>query len=69
MRSVGINLDTYILPWSPQPGPVPSLQEHFDYLYLRGYWDDLWGRIKDANPSIEILPRRGYLEVGLDGYQ
>jgi hypothetical protein len=69
LKTFGIMVDSYIIPWDPHPGVSPTTQDHWNYLQRRGYWDDFWGRVKDPDPSMEILPRRGYLEVSLDGYR
>lgn len=62
-----LRIDSYILEWNPTPGTNPT-PEGVQYSTLRGYWDDLWSRIKDTDPSVERQPRRGYLEVTVDGY-
>lgn len=63
----GLNVDSFILEWCPVPGAAgkaPLL-----YYQERGYWDDLWIRHRDPDPRTESLPRRGFLEVTLDGYR
>jgi hypothetical protein len=69
LRSRGVSVDSYVLPWAPQPGVQPITPQQRAYLAARGYWDDLWGRMKDPEPRMQTLPRRGYLEVNLDGYR
>lgn len=65
---LGLNVDSYILEWDPTPTPEPISQG--GYYANRGYWDDLWVRVKDPNDSrLESIPRRGYLEVIIDGYK
>lgn len=63
-----LRVDSYILEWVPTPGSDAPAHAH-GYLSMRGYWDDLWVRIKDADQRLEAIPRRGYLEVILDGYR
>ncbi|MFI0406125.1 DUF6932 family protein [Actinomadura sp. 3N508] len=64
----GVRIDSYILQWMPTPGPDPE-PEARQYREARGYWDDLWSRIRDADPRLGSIPRRGYLEVIIDGYR
>lgn len=65
-----LRLDTFILDWMPHPGVDPgTVYRQRDYLAMRGYWDDLWCRMRDPIPRLEAIPRRGYLEVILDGYK
>ncbi|RZS89888.1 hypothetical protein EV189_1665 [Motilibacter rhizosphaerae] len=63
-----LRVDSFILEWSPYAGPLPpgtSRQYHED----RGYWDNLWVRVKDQDKRLDSVPRRGYLEVIIDGYR
>ncbi|WP_083983567.1 DUF6932 family protein [Actinomadura hibisca] len=64
----GLRIDSYILEWMPTPGPVPTAETR-QYLWKRGYWDDLWSRIRSDDPRLDSIPRRGYLEVIIDGYR
>ncbi len=69
---LGLRVDAPILPWWPRPGRIPG--QNGDrltrYLQQRGYWDDLWSRVRDsAHPTEDSLIRRGYLEVIVDGYK
>ncbi|MFD0856739.1 DUF6932 family protein [Actinomadura adrarensis] len=63
-----VRVDSYILEWTPTPGPAISDVAR-GYLRRRGYWDDLWCRVRDEDPRLDSIPRRGYLEVQLDGYK
>lgn len=63
----GLDIDTYVLTWRPEPGVAPSRSADA-YHQSRGYWDDLWLRMRDSDPQTGALPRRGYLEVIVDGY-
>ncbi|MBB2893433.1 DUF6932 family protein [Flexivirga oryzae] len=65
--SLGLNVDSYILRWCPSSGANP--EPGTDYYALRGYWDDLWVRAKDSDARRESIPRRGYVEVMIDGYK
>lgn len=66
-----LQIDAYYLDWWPRPGTRQgSADRGAVYLGQRGYWDDLWSRLRDtANPRVDRLPRRGYLEVIVDGYE
>lgn len=64
---LGVNVDSYILPWDPMPGPQENASD--EYYRYRGYWDDLWVRQRDSDPRLDSIPRRGFLEVIIDGYQ
>lgn len=66
-RAFGLSVDSFILEWQPRPGVVrvPWAQQYRDD---RGYWDDLWSRERSADSREDSVPRRGYLEVILDGY-
>jgi Family of unknown function (DUF6932) len=65
----GLPVDSYVLEWIPTPGPSPTAVGAQNYLELRGYWHDLWVRIRDSDPRLDSIPRRGYLEVIIDGYR
>lgn len=63
-----LNVDSYILTWHPTPTPQRTSPEA--YYRDRGYWDDLWVRVKDPQDARqEAVPRRGYVEVMVDGYR
>lgn len=63
----GLSVDTFVLTWTPTPGVLrPAHAE--TYLQDRGYWDDLWSRQRSTGPREDSLPRRGYVEVIIDGY-
>ena len=64
---LNISVDSFILEWDPTPGPMRTSSP--DYYSNRGYWDDLWVRQRDLDPRLESIPRRGYVEVILDGYR
>lgn len=65
-----LRVDTYIIDWWPRPGTRKGCDvRRRDYLAERGYWDDLWSRQRDRDLKLDRLPRRGYLEVILDGYR
>ncbi|MBW8485119.1 DUF6932 family protein [Actinomadura parmotrematis] len=66
-KEFNLRIDSFILPWIPTPGPIPTAQAE-GYLQRRGYWDDFWSRIRDPNDRLSSIPRRGYLEVIIDGY-
>ncbi|WDF32211.1 hypothetical protein PTW37_10015 [Arthrobacter agilis] len=69
----GYQIDSFLLAWQSNPTTAPRGPQDYQYLQTRGYWDDLWSRMrsgtKDSQPTrLDSLPRRGYLEVTLDGY-
>lgn len=73
--ALGTAPDAYLLGWrqliSPDPGHNP---DHSFYYVMRGYWDDWWMRLRNQAGAgqpidLEALPRRGYVEVILDGYR
>jgi hypothetical protein len=66
-RIFGLSVDSFILEWQPRAGTTRPLWSK-QYLEDRGYWDDLWSRERSAEAREDSLPRRGYLEVILDGY-
>lgn len=63
----GLSVDSFIIEWWPTAGPQrqPWASRYRDE---RGYWDDLWSRERSADLRQDALPRRGYVEVILDGY-
>lgn len=64
----GLKVDSYVLEWLPTAGPTRNVSAE-PYFGNRGYWDDLWVRVKDSDARLDSIPRRGYLEVILDGYR
>lgn len=64
---LNLNLDAFVLPWDPKPGSQDDASD--DYYRYRGYWDDLWVRRRDPDPRLDSIPRRGFLEVIVDGYR
>jgi hypothetical protein len=69
IRSWGI--DSYTLDWEAIPRTAKDNPAHRDYLLSRGYWDDWLQRShsKSEEPNVgHAVPRRGYLEVIIDGY-
>lgn len=64
----GLLVDSYILEWMPKPG-VGRTVAGDEYLANRGYWDELWSRERSVDAREDSVPRRGYVEVILDGYK
>lgn len=64
----GVPVDSYVLEWIPTHGPDRPVGAR-PYFENRGYWDDLWVRLKDSDRRLDSIPRRGYLEVIIDGYR
>lgn len=67
-RKINVRVDAYVLPWQCIPQPDPNDPDHGRYLFTRGYWDDWWMRLRSTTPTEGALPRRGYVEVIVDGY-
>ncbi|WP_431606702.1 DUF6932 family protein [Mycolicibacterium neoaurum] len=67
-RTLNVRVDAYVLPWECLPQPDPNDPDHGRYLMTRGYWDDWWMRLRSTTPAEGALPRRGYVEVIVDGY-
>lgn len=67
MKDFGLRVDSYILEWMPTHGVIPTVAAG-PYRDSRGYWDDLWSRQRSSDTREDAIPRRGYLEVILDGY-
>lgn len=72
---LGLNVDSYVIPWEPIPQVQPFgwnlIQDQ--YYWARGYWDDWWQRHQvsgKGSPPVpaDATPRRGYLEVLLSDY-
>ncbi|WP_228845060.1 DUF6932 family protein [Mycobacteroides abscessus] len=72
-RVVGVRVDTQLVPWHCRPDPQEDDDYYAPYLQRRGMVDDLLQRITSgpagaARTRLDALPRRGYLEVIIDGY-
>lgn len=63
----GLQVDCFILEWVPRPG-TNAVHWAAEYRESRGYWDDLWSRERSSDQRENSVPRRGYVEVILDGY-
>lgn len=69
-----LRVDTRVCKWHLFPGAhLADSVEHRSYALSRGFWDDFWMRkrtgAKTDPPQIaDALPRRGYFEVTLDGF-
>ena len=72
-KAAGLKVDAFVVPWWPVELPTRGLSADVDlYNWYRGYWDDHWQRDSPNRPPTtrdDALPRRGYLEVILDGYR
>lgn len=73
LKAAGYEVDSFVVHWRPNPTRAPRDNLDVKYLASRGYWDDFWQRLragaKTAPPVMaDALPRRGYLEVTLDGF-
>ena len=64
-----LRVDSYVLEWWPRLGINRGSDVRREtYLEMRGYWDDLWQRDRTGDNRSQKIPRKGYLEVILDGY-
>jgi len=69
----GLRVDTRYGRWHVHPDADRVMTaQHLSYSQTRGYWDDFWLRMRSGSktdPRVreDALPRRGYLEVILDG--
>lgn len=69
----GLRVDSRICTWHVRPeAGVQNTLEHLTYARQRGFWDDFWLRKRSGakgDPPVreDALPRRGYLELILDG--
>lgn len=67
-----MRVDSYVIDWRPRGSERPEDNESNMNLARRGYWDDWFQRDRapgspETDPN-NAIPRRGYLEVVLDGY-
>ena len=71
-RRTGLRVDTFVLEWPLHPSPQRHALWGEQYFADRGYWDDFWQRVRTGPKGTlhveDALPRRGYLEVILDGW-
>ena len=72
-KIVGVEVDTQLVPWHCQPDPQDPDDYYPAYLQRRGMLDDLLQRVASGplgatRTRLDALPRRGYLEVIIDGY-
>ncbi len=67
-NAYGLKVDSYLMEWMPTPGVGRDVSTEV-YLGNRGYWDNLWVRMRDSDARLASVPRRGYLEVIIDGYR
>lgn len=74
LRRAGLRVDAYVVPWVSNGTAAPRGPQDIAYHRSRGYWDDLWLRLRSGSKGsaptrLDSIPRRGYLEVNLDGYE
>jgi hypothetical protein len=69
LKSAGLLVDNYILVWRAVPMPAMQNPDQTSYYNARGHWDDWWQRhlVDQSSLFANALPRRGYLEVIIDG--
>jgi len=70
LKSVGLLVDNYFIAWHPVMVPAAQSEDERNYYRIRGYWDDWWQRSRqpDQMSISNAFPRRGYLEVIVDGF-
>lgn len=65
-------VDSYVLDWRPRGSERPVGNSEQEAMANRGYWDDWFQRKRVDGMALDddrnAIPRRGYLEVILDGY-
>lgn len=69
IKRTGAMIDSYVLTWVPTPGVERDNPIQDQYHRNHGYRDDLWSRVRDVDRRLGAIPRRGYLEVLIDGYR
>lgn len=67
-----LRVDTFLVPW--MANATTSSASAPQYYTRRGWWDDFWGRMRSPGTDnqamrLATVPRRGYLEVSIDGFQ
>ena len=72
---LGLNVDSFLIPWECVPSPIPPGHDGLQDLYFwaRGHWDDWWQRERQGSkaspPGLQdAVARRGYLEVPVSDY-
>lgn len=73
LKAHGYQLDTFVVAWRSNPEAFARGPLDVAYYRSRGYWDDLWVRLRSGPKGaprvrLDSIPRRGYLEVTLDGF-
>ena len=69
---LNLRVDTFLVPWTAN---ATTSNASAPYYYAgRGWWDDFWGRTRSSGTDnqamrLATIPRRGYLEVRIDGFQ
>lgn len=68
-----LRVDTFVVPWRANSTPMRDHPAFAEYYLVRGYWDDLWSKMRSGSKGAEPVrldshPRRGYLEVLIDGF-
>lgn len=71
-KLMGVSVDPYAIAWRPRMSNSPETAQDVDMLTIRGYWDDWWlrrrGRADGEPENVVATPRRGYVEVMINGY-
>jgi len=71
---LGLRIDSRVGEWHARPEPAfLNTPEDRAHIIARGFWDDFWQRARSGAkgaPAVraDAIPRRGYIEVMLDGH-
>lgn len=73
LEKIGLGVQGFLLPWGAN-GAEWELNQNLGYLAGRGKWDDWWQRDvpklqRNSPVRSHSLPKRGYVEVEVDGYR
>ena len=70
LKEINLRVDNFILIATPPAIPAVANSDEKFYYESRGHWDDWWqrSRAEFEDTRFESLPRRGYVEVTVDGF-
>lgn len=71
---LGLSVDVSLHAWRALPSVAELTDADWQLLQDRGFWDDLWQRVRSVpkgsrSTRLCSLPRRGYVEVLIDGFK
>jgi len=73
-NDLNLRIDSRVGQWHARPEPAfMNTPEDRNHMITRGFWDDFWQRARSGakgDPPVrtDALPKRGYIEVVLDGH-